>query len=234
MRLVGRGTGRPVVPPGRFQANPDSIDFGLRLLLSTTPRTVTISNSGGSAFSIGGLDILPSGGADFSGDYSLSADTCSGTNVAPGATCTLTITFRPTLRPIGEGPRPAVLVVDDTSPGNPHLIPVTGRSPLPRVLVTPAVGRGGSIAFVLGSSFPASLPALVQFKDPISLRDIDAAVTTATNSAGETQSPLLVLPRSLLGTRLVLVTVAGISASAPFLVEAGSVQVGDDAFLIRR
>lgn len=226
--VLGTGTRRPVPPPA-IDTDPDAIDFGTRLLLSSTPRTVTVTNTGPEAgLAIPGVSIQPVGPDDVTGDYLVTGDTCSGTTLAPGASCTIEITFRPLPRALGGSPRPAVLVITDSAPGAPHLVTLTGRSQLPVVVVNPGVGRGGSVAFVLGTGFPASQPAVVAFDG------FAESVLTTSDPSGTVEAPLLVMPRSTIGSRFVTVTVAGVTAGYQFLVEPGSVQVGNDTFLIRR
>ncbi len=224
----GTGTRRPVPPPA-IDTNPDAIDFGTRLLLSSTARTVTVTNTGPEAgLAIPGLFVQSVGPDDVSSDYVITADGCSGAVLAPGATCTVEITFRPLPRALGGAPRPAMLVINDSAPGSPHLVTLTGRSQQPIVTVNPGVGRGGSVAFVLGTGFPASQPAVVAFDG------FAESVLTTSDAAGTVRASLLVMPRSTIGSRFVTVTVAGVTAGFLFLVEPGSVQIGSDTFLIRR
>lgn len=228
VQLRGSGTPKPVPDPV-ISIAPTSIDFGTKLLLSSTARSLTVTNTGtGASLVIPSLSLAAVGPEDVTTDYTITADTCSGASLPSGASCTVTITFRPLPRFLEGAPRDALLVINDSAPGAPHLVPITGRSQVPTVIVNPGVGRGGSVAFVLGTGFPALQPAVVAFDG------FAESVLTTSDAEGTVESPLLVMPRSEIGSRLVTVTVAGVTAGYLFLVEPGSVQVGSNDFLIRR
>ncbi|GIF48094.1 ASPM-SPD-2-Hydin domain-containing protein [Asanoa ferruginea] len=81
-------TTTPPTPTGQIVASPSSVTFGTQNLNTTSaPQTVTLRNSGTANAPVSGISVSP---ADFS-----QTNNCP-TTLAPNATCTLTVTFRPT------------------------------------------------------------------------------------------------------------------------------------------
>jgi streptogramin lyase len=110
------GTGVPV----GVSFTPASLNFGNQELgVTSTARTVTVTNV--TSGSIAVTSIALTGPAP--GDYAISADQCTGKTLAAGASCTLKVAFDPT----SEGVRPASLAINDTAPGSPQLLALTGR-----------------------------------------------------------------------------------------------------------
>jgi len=82
--LAGKG----VAPAPAVSLSATKLDFGDQLVGTTsTPQTVTVSNSGTATLTISKVAI--------SGDFSQTED-CTGANLAPGASCAVTVTFKPT------------------------------------------------------------------------------------------------------------------------------------------
>ncbi|MFD0522588.1 choice-of-anchor D domain-containing protein [Paractinoplanes durhamensis] len=95
--LSGTGMGSTTTPAPALTANPSSLTFGTQALNTTsTGQAVTVTNSGTAA--------ATSPAAAVTGDYAQS-NTC-GTSLA-GASCTVTVTFRPT----ASGTRSGTLTV---------------------------------------------------------------------------------------------------------------------------
>lgn len=100
---------------------PTSIDFGTRVpLLSSTSRTVTLTNadSAGRALAIKGIRITGTNASEFT-----QTNNC-GTRLSAGASCTITVTFRPS----GFGDRTATLAVEHDVAGGPRAVPLTGTA----------------------------------------------------------------------------------------------------------
>ncbi|GAA2648169.1 choice-of-anchor D domain-containing protein [Paractinoplanes durhamensis] len=96
--LSGTGMGSTTTPAPALTANPSSLTFGTQALNTTsTGQAVTVTNSGTAA--------ATSPAAAVTGDYAQS-NTC-GTSLAAGASCTVTVTFRPT----ASGTRSGTLTV---------------------------------------------------------------------------------------------------------------------------
>jgi hypothetical protein len=72
---------------------PTSIDFGIGTVgVSSGPQVVTLANQGTADMHVSGLSL--SGAAP--GDFTTSGDTCTGATVAPDASCTVSVSFKPT------------------------------------------------------------------------------------------------------------------------------------------
>jgi hypothetical protein len=105
--LSGIADGAPVL-----SITPTALTFSPRTVSSTsTPQTVTLGNVGNLALALTGLSI--------SGDFAFTS-ACPPT-LAPGATCTVDITFTPLV----AGPRSGNLTIEDNA-GGPHSIGLAG------------------------------------------------------------------------------------------------------------
>ena len=78
---------------GRFCATDDTFLFGNRPVGSSTSATATISNCGDQPWSFTEVSIDPATGAA----YHVSRTCATGLTLAPGASCSVTITFAPTV-----------------------------------------------------------------------------------------------------------------------------------------
>jgi hypothetical protein len=95
------GTG---LTAGALSATPASLDFGtVRINNTSTAQTATIKNNGGTA--TGALTLTKSGNF---GVFTVASNTCSAA-LAPGATCTFSVTFAP----VAAGSQSATLTVTD-------------------------------------------------------------------------------------------------------------------------
>ncbi len=74
------------VPPGMLVVSPNPVSFGTVVIGSTATQSVTVQNTGGAAVSVGAPSTTSG--------YAV-AGSCSG-SIAPGAGCTLQISFTPT------------------------------------------------------------------------------------------------------------------------------------------
>jgi hypothetical protein len=82
-----------VAPPQPgITVTPTSIDFGsVDRGSSSAPHTVTVTSSGAAVLDVSGVTV------DYNeSQYAKSADTCSGTSLAPGLSCTFQVTYSPT------------------------------------------------------------------------------------------------------------------------------------------
>ena len=95
-----------------------SLNFNGQLVgtSSTPPQNVTLKNTGGAALTISSTTITGADTSDFS-----ETDTC-GTGVAAGASCTISVTFKPS----ATGTRSASVTVTDNASGSPHSVSLTG------------------------------------------------------------------------------------------------------------
>src|SRR5215469_132234 len=91
-----------------------SLASGKRVLGTTSPaKVVTLTNTGAGTLNVSSISI--------NGDFTIGSKTC-GTTVAPGASCTVSVIFTPTL----IGVRNGTLTFNDNAPTNPQTVTLTG------------------------------------------------------------------------------------------------------------
>lgn len=125
---------------------PGSLDFGNQAVGFTSPaRTITLTNAGS-------LPLTITAEIAAAGDYAQTND-CGG-SVAPGASCTLSVTFSPAT----TGTLNGSITISDDAAGNPHVVPLTGTGvvPVPEVLLIPP-----SVDFGPQAITTTSAPAVV-------------------------------------------------------------------------
>src|SRR6185437_12891932 len=99
--LSGAGNTAPQV-----SLNPASLTFpGQNVGSTSTAQTVTLNNTGSAALSISSIAITGANAADFA-----QSNNCAAT-LAPGANCTLSVTFTPT----AAGARSAAVTITDNA-----------------------------------------------------------------------------------------------------------------------
>jgi hypothetical protein len=100
--------------PAPLAVSPASLDFGVHALGSESePRTITISNPGNATIAL--EDVLLSG-MDFA------EKTDCGKTLAPGASCTMQVSFKPVI----SGPRIGNVDITGLDSGSPHFVALTG------------------------------------------------------------------------------------------------------------
>ena len=105
--------------------SPSSLSFGNQSVGTTSAaRAITLSNTGGAAFSL--TSIVASG--DFA-----QGNNC-GSTVAAGASCTINVTFTPTV----SGTRNGTLTVTDNAAGSPQTASLAGTGTVPVASVSPS------------------------------------------------------------------------------------------------
>lgn len=98
--------------------SPSSLAFGNQVLNTTSAgQNITATNSGFVNLTINSVAA--------SGGYS-QTNNCTGVTLTPGQTCTMTVTFAPTV----TGSVPGVITVNDTAVGAPHVISLSGNGQL--------------------------------------------------------------------------------------------------------
>jgi hypothetical protein len=111
-----KGSGEVRVPV--FGATPNPLDFGfVRTDASPPVRTITITNTGNGPYTIDGFSL---DGTD-AGEFTINKTDCIGV-VEPDDECTVDVRFSPK----DQSRKSAAVVVDDTAPGRPHRITLTG------------------------------------------------------------------------------------------------------------
>jgi len=118
--LIGTG-----VSAAAASLSPSSLSFGNQPVGTTSvARTITLSNTGGTVFSL--TSIVASG--DF-----VQGNNC-GSTLATGASCTINVTFTPTV----SGTRSGTLTVTDNAAGSPQTASLTGTGTVPVASVSPS------------------------------------------------------------------------------------------------
>ncbi|HVB28647.1 MAG TPA: choice-of-anchor D domain-containing protein, partial [Terriglobia bacterium] len=131
--LTGTGIGTTVsIAPASL-----SLDFGSEIVGATSaPMTVTVKNTGKANLT---FSLIELGGTDM-GDFAVVASVtpCSTASmVAPGASCTIELTFKPT----ATGARSGTLVLDTNTPSSPQSISLTGNGVSLQAAVQSIIGQ---------------------------------------------------------------------------------------------
>lgn len=132
------------------QAWPMSLNFGSEPVGATSnPLSTTLTNSGTTTLNLTSQSIVGTAAAD----YSITANTC-GATLAPGASCTVTLVFTPSI----TGTRSAVLAFADSAQNTPQNVALMGVGSSSAVSLTPS-----SMAFaaqLIGTSSPSQAATL--------------------------------------------------------------------------
>jgi hypothetical protein len=117
------GTGEAVTT---VSLSPTSLSFGNQAVATTSAvKTVTVKNTGTGQLTFSNVTIT---GAD-PGDFAQAINTCTG-SIAPGKTCTVEVTFTPTV----TGKLDANLELTDDAKGSPQTVALTGTGVAQSVL----------------------------------------------------------------------------------------------------
>jgi hypothetical protein len=123
---------------------PGTLAFGNQVLnMASAGQAITVTNSGFVNLTVNSVAA--------SGGYSQTSN-CSGATLTPGQTCTITVTFAPTV----VGSMPGAITVNDTAAGSPHVVGLTGNGIL-------ALSMSGNLTFAatnVGSTAPAQTISL--------------------------------------------------------------------------
>ena len=173
---------------GRFCASRETILFGNAPVGSSNTAQVTVSNCGNAAWSFTDVSIDPATGAG----WHVATDCAAGVALAPGAACTVNVTFAPH----GTGQTSGGLWLRNTSADGDQLIVFYGRgvdaqagtaslvfAPAPLVFPAQAVATtSGPITLSLVNGGPAQLvPSALVINGPAAY---DYSVTGGTCNAG--------------------------------------------------
>jgi parallel beta-helix repeat protein len=112
--LAGTG-GAPAVT-----LTPTSLNFGSQPEgVTSAPQTITLTNSGSDVLGIASITKGASSG------FFSETNNC-GTTLAPGANCTISVTFTP-----GAGTESDVITITDNAPGSPQTVPLRAQARRP-------------------------------------------------------------------------------------------------------
>jgi Tol biopolymer transport system component len=204
-------TPTPVVKPAII-VSPDPVDFGsVPIGTLGVTRSATILSVGTGPVQIGAIAVS---GQD-AGDFLLSANPCSGTSLAPGASCGLGLLFIGT----ATGTRTALLSVASNA-GPPEVVRLIAAVGVGILRLDPPLGPTGTVTIATGKGFPANAPVDLRWSVGITPTPL---VPVFTDASGAFTAQVLVLPRDREGPRTLraLATLSGVPATpatAPFLV----------------
>jgi hypothetical protein len=123
---------------------PSSLTFGSQLVGNTSSaQTITVTNPGPLGLQISHVQA--------SGDFS-ETNNC-GTALAPGTSCTVNVTFTPTV----TGSRTGTLTITDNAPDSPQTVAISGTGGNPSLGLSIASGGSSSANVTAGSSATYSL-----------------------------------------------------------------------------
>jgi dipeptidyl aminopeptidase/acylaminoacyl peptidase len=223
---VLRGEGVPEPPPlvPGFTATPNPLDFGTHPVATPTGSlAVDVANPGTGPLTVTGVSIVGTAPTGFAGDYAITADTCTGKPVAPGAHCQVSVRFSAQ----ATGNRPALLQFTDNAATLPQVVSMTGAGAVPTIAVKPPLAPPGAVSQVSGTAFPPGRQVVV------TLDRMPGQVTATVAADGTFTVPLVIFPHTEPGQRQVHATVQGVPgplvASANYLVVPGSLQPPDFA-----
>jgi hypothetical protein len=149
---------RGTAEKGALALDPNPADFGVVAIGTTSlPVTVKVTNSGGAALTISAVRV----GGTNAAEFLVSSDTCTGQSFAPGASCGVSVLFRPG----AAGSRSATLDIDDgdgATSGALHGVGIFEAI----LKFTPPVVSAGSLATVVGQSFPPDTAITLQWQEP--------------------------------------------------------------------
>jgi len=133
--------------------SPTSLSFSAQQIgITSAAKTVTLKNTGTASLTISRIAISGTNAGNFSQTHSC------GSSLAPSASCTVSVTFKPTQ----NGKRTATLTASDNAPGNPQIVSLsgTGSTPLLSGYCVVAAG-GGCFEFPADGQCPMGQPAKV-------------------------------------------------------------------------
>jgi hypothetical protein len=180
---------RGAAQAGQLGFDPNPADFGVVAVGTTSAAiTVKITNGGAAPLTISAVHV---GGAN-AGDFLVAADSCTGQLIAPATACSVDVLFRPA----AAGDRTATLDFDDedgtTSDG------LHGVGIFQSILkFTPPVVSAGSLATVVGQSFPANTVIMLEWQEA----GIHVPIKLTSDAAGGFRASFVIIVGERLGPR---------------------------------
>jgi hypothetical protein len=174
---IGKAGALPVVT-----LTPTSLAFAGTPLNTKVSKPVTVKNTGAAPLTFGSAAIGITGTvpSDFS-----QTNTCNGTSVAVGLTCTITVSFTPSTLEDQTG----TLTLADNAANTPQSLPITGSGAEPAVFLAPDALAFGSVTHDTIS--PAQTVTLENYgTGPLTLGTITASAqfTISANTCGPSGS----------------------------------------------
>jgi hypothetical protein len=188
---------------------------------SSPPQTVTLTNVGPLALTIGSIAITGADANDFS-----QTDTCSSSVPPLGGSCTITVTFTPAV----AGPRTASITITDNAQGSPQVVLLTGTGVVPAPIVTLSASSLTFSTQVVGTSSRAQSVTLTNSGSAalsitnVSFNGADPGDFSQTNTCGTSLAPgancsiSITFTPKLEGTRSAALALADDAAGNPQLI----------------
>src|ERR1039458_9695930 len=153
-----------------------SLNFGNQFVATSATNNVTLSNPSGLALTISSIAVTGTNAADFG-----QTNTC-GTGLAVGASCTISVTFKPTQ----TGPRTASVTITDNAAGSPRTIGLSGTGLVSGPNATPSPTSLTFATQLVGTSSSAQPVTLTNYgKMALSIASIAASGDfSQTNTCG--------------------------------------------------
>lgn len=191
---------------------PSSLDYGARRVGTTsTPKSVTITNSGSLDLVLGSLSIE----GPHPGDFLKTSDVCGGATLQPEASCVVGVAFAPT----DEGGRSAVLTIPSNAPGAPHSVGLSGVGLVDRTAPSTTYQTLIGTIFLRSQGVPKILGRTAD--DLSGVAEVEVILTSAGNSV--TVKPALACGMSGLNCTWSLAVPVGFTG--PVLVAAHGTDV---------
>ncbi len=122
----GQARQSSTTPTPAAAPSPTSLSFGSQLVGTTSAaRSVTLSSTGTAALTVSSVAA--------SGDFAVASDGCGGATLAPGSTCTVTVTFKPTT----TGTRTGTLTFSDGAGTQTTALSGSGTTAAPVASISP-------------------------------------------------------------------------------------------------
>ena len=168
--LIGSGVNGPALTADPARAIFPSQSVGT----SSKPVPVSLLNTGNSGLNISGISVAGTDSSDFT-----ETNNC-GASLAPGASCTVNVTFVPT----AGGSRMASIAISGTEPGSPQSVELVGTAVGPAVSLSPTTLTFASET--VGATSAAQTSTLTNIGNaPLNITGISASGDFAeTNTCG--------------------------------------------------
>jgi hypothetical protein len=160
----------PSVPTASLSTS--TVNFGYHQIgTSSNPQRVTLTNGGQAILTISSIAVNNS---DFS-----QTNTCGG-SLAAGASCSITLTFKPT-QPVAES---ATLSVTDNASNSPQTLTVNGTGAVSAITVFPVNLNFGSVTVGQSNTLPVTLANAANTTMTIQKISPSRSVYSQTNNCG--------------------------------------------------
>jgi hypothetical protein len=133
---------------------------------SSAAQTVTLTNSGDASLNISAVALTGTN----AGDFTNSADTCSGATLLPTQTCIVSVTFAPT----ASGIRTGVLTITDNASNSPQTVSLTGTGILGPLVTLSPTSISFPNQFVGTSGLPINVTLTNSGDQPLTISSVQA------------------------------------------------------------